>query len=110
MIFWPVPAVPARTRGRQQLYVSPVIEVGTRDNGRSACSYGARPLGVACPCGHRALVPLATIGVHDGDMRRLHDLVFSCSTCGRRGGQQLWLMTSDRDEAAFLHPTLGPAP
>lgn len=85
-----------------------MIEVGSRDNGRSVCSYGRRPLGVVCPCGHRALVPLAAIGVHDGDMRRLYDLSFSCSKCGKRSGQQLWIMTCDRDEAAFQHPALGP--
>lgn len=79
-----------------------MIEVGSRDNGRSACSYSGRPLGVACPCGHRALVKLDAIGVHDGDMRRLHDRGFRCSACGRRGGQQLWFMTNDADEAQFL--------
>jgi hypothetical protein len=47
---------------------------------------------------------------HDGDMRRPYDRKFTCSKCGRRGGQQLWFMTADRDEQAFLYPTLGPAP
>lgn len=79
-----------------------MIEVGPRDNGRSACSYGRRPLGVACSCGHRALVPLETISVHDGDMRVLYDRFFTCSKCGKRGGQQLWLMTNEQDEVAFL--------
>jgi hypothetical protein len=80
----------------------------SRDNGPSAAGYhhrSASPARVAI-----APWPLATIGAHDGDMRRPYDRKFTCSKCGRRGGQQLWFMTADRDEQAFLYPTLGPAP
>jgi hypothetical protein len=101
-----MPARDAATRGHCR---RTMIDVRSRDNGRSAAFQGC-PIGVACSCGHRALVPLETIGAHDGDMRRLHDLRFTCSQCGRRGSLQLWFMTSDRDEASFLHPDLRPDP
>lgn len=84
-------------------------EVTARDNGRTAWSRG-RPLGVVCPCGHRALVPLERLAVGPGDMRPLLSLALACSACGRRGGDRvddrgaprLWLLSSAADEAAFL--------
>ena len=52
-------------------YRSRMIEVGPRDNGRSTWCW-QRPLGVACLCGHRALVPLERLGATDRDMRPLY--------------------------------------
>lgn len=77
-----------------------MIEVGPHDNGRSVWVYRRR-LGVACLCGHRALVELERAGIHSGDMEHVYSRRFRCTACGARS-VQLWIMQSDQDEAAFL--------
>lgn len=77
-----------------------MIEVSRTDNGRCT-SLWRRPLGVACMCGRRVLVPLTTIGAHSGDMRYLYDRKFTCAGCGGHT-VQLWYMTTDADEAEFV--------
>jgi hypothetical protein len=46
----------------------------------------AAPLGIACRCGHRAVIELASLGITSGDMRSLRDLPFVCSSCGSQQG------------------------
>jgi len=77
-----------------------MIEVARDDNGRSAWCW-RRPLGVACHCGHRALVSLERIGAGESCMRALYDRRFACSACGGQA-VQLWFMTCEQDEAEFL--------
>ena len=79
--------------------VARMIEVSRSDNGRTAWCW-QRPLGVACLCGHCALVPLEKIGAGEGDMQYLYDRKFTCSKCGGRT-VQLWFMTSEQDVAEF---------
>src|SRR5262245_28952356 len=62
----------------------PPKQVEGRDNGRTARSYG-QPVGVECSgCGHRTLVPLDRIGVHDSDMRLLIDHRLKCTWTSNR--------------------------
>jgi hypothetical protein len=68
-----------------------VISAGARwsplmpiDNVRAAIM-SRLPIGVEClGCRHRALVDLAKLGGHSGDMRELRMLRFTCADCGGR--------------------------
>jgi hypothetical protein len=61
-----------------------MFEVEPYDNGRSVWSWHRR-LGVACTCGHRALVELERARIHKGDMAPVYGRKFRCSRCGGHG-------------------------
>jgi hypothetical protein len=59
-----------------------MIEIADQ-NLHAADAYG-QPLGIECSCQRRALVPLADLAAHRGNMRRITELRFVCRQCGSR--------------------------
>jgi hypothetical protein len=51
------------TAGRSWRYRLRMIEASSMANGHTAASWGGRPLGIACPCGHRVVIELAILGI-----------------------------------------------
>lgn len=51
----------------------------TDENGTGVTAW-QQPLGVACKCGHRGLVPLERLGL-EGSMKRVKDRKWRCSQC-----------------------------
>lgn len=76
-----------------------MIEVRPGDNGRSVTMWSGRPLLAKCACGHRALVPLRALKVHEGDMSRVYDRPLVCSKCAGRS-VKLWILASPEEHAA----------
>ena len=99
-------------RRRSTATVRLMIEASSTANGHTAATWGSRPLGIACSCGHRATSELASIGITSGDMRPLRSRNFVCSSCGSRE-ISIWLFGSDDEVAEFLRqgpPLAPPAP
>lgn len=62
------------------------------------------PLGVTCTaCRHRALVPLARIGAHIGNMKEVRSLKFRCSAC-RSSAWEPTIFHREAQMALFLGP------
>ena len=95
-------------------YRARMLQASSTANGHTATGWGHRPLGIACPCGHRVVIELATLGITSGggDMRPLRRRPFVCSSCGRRR-VSIWLFQADDEVAEFLRhgpPPPEPAP
>ena len=93
-------------------YRARMIEASSTANGHTATGWGHRPLGIACPCGHRVVIDLAALGITSGDMRPLRSRPFVCSSCGSRR-VSIWLFQTDDEAAEFLRhgpPPPEPAP
>lgn len=89
-----------------------MIEASSAANGHTVICWGSRPLGIACRCGHRVIVELASLGITSGDMRPLRTLPFVCSSCGSRQ-VGIWIFAADGEVAKFLEhgpPSARPAP
>jgi hypothetical protein len=89
-----------------------MIEASSTANGHTAATWGRRPLGIACRCGHRAVIELASLGITSGDMRSLRDLPFVCSSCGSQQ-VSIWIFQSDDEATKFLDhgpPPAAPTP
>jgi hypothetical protein len=89
------------TAGRSWRYRLRMIEASSMANGHTAASWGGRPLGIACPCGHRVVIELAILGITSGDMRPLRSMPFVCSSCGSRL-VGIWIFRSDDEVAEFV--------
>jgi hypothetical protein len=100
------------TKGRSRRYRMRMIEASSTANGHTATTWGSRPLGIACRCGHRAVIELASLGITTGDMRPLRDLPFVCSSCGNQQ-TSIWIFQSNDEATKFWDhgpPPADPAP
>jgi hypothetical protein len=100
------------TTGRPRRYRMLMIEASSTANGHTAAAWANRPLGIACRCGHRAVIELASLGITSRDMRPLRDLPLVCSSCGSQQ-VSIWIFRSDDEAIKFLDhgpPPADPAP
>jgi DNA-directed RNA polymerase subunit RPC12/RpoP len=100
------------TCNRPRRYCVRMLEASSTANGHTPTGWGNRPLGIACPCGHRVVIELARLGISSGDMRPLRDRSFVCPSCGSRR-VSIWLFQTDDEVAEFLQhgpPPPEPAP
>lgn len=61
----------------------------------------SQPLGIACRCGHRALISHETLGAHSGNMTEIWTLRFRCTACGARGNEHegiVWKILHGQDQ------------
>jgi hypothetical protein len=70
--------------------------------------WSGRALAVVCRCGHRALLPLRVLGVHDGDMSPVYKRPIICSKCKGRDFE-LFVFRSPEEMKQF-RATLPPFP
>jgi CRISPR-associated Cas5-like protein len=70
--------------------------------------WSGRPVAVVCRCGHRGIIPLRLLGVHDGDMRPAYSLPIVCSACGKKDFELFVFRTPEEIEQ--FRATLPPPP
>jgi hypothetical protein len=65
-------------------------------NIRSVCGWSAGPLTVVCQCGHRELLPLRLLRVHDDDMSPVYSRPIVCTACAGRDFRGIVPVDPDR--------------